>query len=317
MLAVAISVEQIEPYIQRLGKVVDQRIVQVGCVNSPRSITLTGDKDQLELLRSWLENDGHFARILRVNVAYHSTFMESIKDDYLTALQGIDRNPIRETLLPMISSVTGKVVPPRMLCNPEYWIRNMVSQVKFLPAVLLLAVLSGKAPRKHLGSTFQSLSGIKNLLEIGPHSTLQGPLRDILQEPEVQAQFTYDHALDRKKDAGVSILECAGRLWSRGHSIDLRKANSLPNQPRAIRTELPEYTFNHTQRHWFEDRLSSAFRFRTHGPHEILGIQTVDSNPYEARWRNILRLEDLPWLEDHQVSSHMNGHHHRTEEPIG
>ncbi|PYI31454.1 hypothetical protein BP00DRAFT_474969 [Aspergillus indologenus CBS 114.80] len=302
MLAAAVSEEQVQPYVDRLGRVVDQRRVQIGCVNSPTSITLTGDKDQLEMLRSWLEKDGHFARMLRVNVAYHSTFMESIKDDYLAALRGMDGDPVGEPRVPMISTVTGQVVPPRMLRDPVYWVRNMVSQVRFATGIALLAVLSGRAPRKHLGSKFQSLSGITTLLEIGPHSTLQGPLRDIVKELEVQRQVTYDHALDRKTNAGKGVLECIGRLWSQGHSIDLRRANGLSDQSLVVRTDLPEYTFNHSHRHWFEDRLSSAFRFRTHGPHELLGIRTVDSNAYEARWRNILRLEDLPWLEDHQIS---------------
>ncbi|RAH81722.1 ketoacyl-synt-domain-containing protein [Aspergillus japonicus CBS 114.51] len=302
MLAAAVSEEQVQPYVDRLGRVVDQRRVQIGCVNSPTSITLTGDKDQLEMLRSWLEKDGHFARMLRVNVAYHSTFMESIKDDYLAALRDMDGDPVGEPRVPMISTVTGQVVPPRMLRDPVYWVRNMVSRVRFATGIALLAVLSGRAPRKHLGSKFQSLSGITTLLEIGPHSTLQGPLRDIVKELEVQRQVTYDHALDRKTDAGKGVLECIGRLWSQGHSIDLRRANGLSDQSLVVRTDLPEYTFNHTHRHWFEDRLSSAFRFRTHGPHELLGIRTVDSNAYEARWRNILRLEDLPWLEDHQIS---------------
>ncbi|RAL17772.1 ketoacyl-synt-domain-containing protein [Aspergillus homomorphus CBS 101889] len=302
MLAAAVSVEQVQPYMSQLGQVVDEQRVQIGCVNSPTSITLTGDKDQLEWLRSCLEKDGHFTRMLRVNVAYHSTFMESIKEDYLIALQGMDGDPVGEPLVPMISTVTGQVIPPRMLRDPAYWISNMVSQVRFASGIALLAVLSGRAPRKHLGSKFQSLSGIRTLLEIGPHSTLQGPLRDIVQELDVQSQFTYDHALNRKQDAGQSVLQCIGRLWSRGHSIDLRRANGLCDQSPALRTDLPEYPFNHTQRHWFEDRLSSAFRFRTHGPHELLGILTVDSNPYEARWRNILRLDDLPWLADHQIS---------------
>ncbi|KAL3488130.1 hypothetical protein BJX62DRAFT_253516 [Aspergillus germanicus] len=310
MLAVAISEQAIQSYLDRL----EDGTVQIGCVNSPKSITLTGSKAHLDLIEGWLVADGVFARRLRVDVAYHSRFVESIADDYLQALSGIPKELKQDGLVPMISTVTGSIIPVRTLCEPAYWVRNMVSQVKFSTAVRLLSRLARNHPRKQLGSAPQSLSGIRMFLEIGPHSTLQGPLQDILADDDGEAtapslnhdyheRISYTNALNRKTHAGYSILTCAGYLWSRGYPTNLLKANSLSmDSPRAIRTDLPAYPFNHTRRHWFEDRLSSAFRFRRHAPHELLGVLSPDSNVFESRWRNILSLERVPWLEDHRIS---------------
>ncbi|KAL4935935.1 hypothetical protein BDV06DRAFT_233836 [Aspergillus oleicola] len=305
MLAVAMSEQAVQSYLDRL----EDREVQIGCVNSPKSITLTGSKAHLEQIEEWLVADGVFARMLRANVAYHSRFLDTIGDDYLQALSGIPREPDGDKfrhrrLLPMVSTVTGTIISAKTLCDPAYWVRNMVSQVNFSAAVGLLSKLANKPPRKQLGPVPQSLSGINILLEVGPHSTLQGPLQDILAHATDQhhERISYSHALHRQKHAGYSILETVGYLWSRGYPIDLLKANCLSQSPRAIRTDLPAYPFNHTQRHWFEDRLSTAFRFRRHAPHELLGALTADSNVFESRWRNILHLEKLPCLEDHRIT---------------
>ncbi|KAJ0424608.1 hypothetical protein BJY00DRAFT_326526 [Aspergillus carlsbadensis] len=303
MLAVAISEQGIQSYLGRLGN----GTVQIGCVNSPKSITLTGSKANLDLIEGWLVADGVFARKLRVDVAYHSRFIESIADDYRQALSD------RDNLVPMISTVTGTIVSARTLCDPAYWVRNLVSQVKFSSAVRLLSRLARTPPRKQLGSAPQTLSGIRMLVEIGPHSTLQGPLQDILADVDVDVdaavqdhdheRISYTHTLHRKSHAGYSILNCIGLLWARGYPTNLLKANGFTiDSPKPIRTDLPAYPFNHTRRHWFEDRLSSAFRFRRHAPHELLGVLTPESNSFEARWRNILSLDKLPWLEDHRIS---------------
>ncbi|KAL2845826.1 hypothetical protein BJX68DRAFT_277264 [Aspergillus pseudodeflectus] len=311
MLAVATSERGIQSYLDRL----EPDTVQIGCVNSPKSITLTGLKAHLDVIEGWLAADGVFSRRLRVDVAYHSRFVESIADDYLRAMGGIPREPVGGRLVPMVSTVTGDIVPATMLCDPAYWVRNMVSPVQFSSAVRLLSRLARKPPRNQLGSAPQTLSGIRMLVEIGPHSTLQGPLQDNLADVDAAPQnhnhdhdhnntrTSYTHALHRKTPAGYGILNCIGHLWSRGYPANLLKANGLSiRPPRAVRTDLPAYPFNHTRRHWFEDRLSSAFRFRRHAPHELLGVLAPDSNTFEARWRGILSLERVPWLEDHRIS---------------
>ncbi|TGO59558.1 hypothetical protein BCON_0043g00160 [Botryotinia convoluta] len=303
MLAVALSEEEIQPFIAKLEKQFTTLKVQIGCVNSPKSVTLTGDEVQLEVIASWLKENQCLVRKLRVNVAYHSSYMNAIKSDYLESLQALDMKISRKISGPMLSSVSGSIIPSGMLCDPEYWVTNLVSQVRFSHAVSLLCIQSGKAPRKHLGPKPQSLAGITELIEIGPHSTLQGPLREILTTTNAQHRMTYISALNRQKDAAASILEATGRLWSIGYPVNVAQINNLDETPRSVLTDLPTYPFNHTNRHWFEDRTSTEFRFRRHPRHELLGSLIPTSNAFETRWRNFLRLEKLQWIQDHQVSN--------------
>lgn len=42
-------------------------------------------------------------------------------------------------------------------------------------------------------------------------------------------------------------------------------------------------------------------RFRKHPHHEILGTRILEGNDFEPTWRNLLRLINVPWIQDHKV----------------
>lgn len=50
--------------------------------------------------------------------------------------------------------------------------------------------------------------------------------------------------------------------------------------------------------------MSSQYQFRHQPPHELLGVRTRDDNQFELRWRNVLKLEKLPWVEGHKFQGH-------------
>ena len=301
MLAVALSIESIQPFLKRLKAHVSATRVQIGCLNSLNSITLTGDRGQLKLVESWLKEAGHLAKMLRVNIAYHSDFMTSTKSAYFEVLKCLDWNPSTLSPLPMVSSVTGNIVTSVSVCNPAYWCENLCAQVKFQQAVTFLCLNSGQKARRQLGSKPQSLSDITGLLEIGPHATLRGPILDILVESSMHTKLTYFSALNRYDKADKSILDAIGGMWALGYPVDLERINGLESSARIIRTDLPAYPFNHSHRYWFEDRASTAFRFRPHQPHELLGSWIPTSSHLEARWRAFLSSERPLWTQDHQV----------------
>ena len=64
MLAVGLGPEQVEPYIQSSAET-----IQIACFNSPNSVTLSGSLPSLEAVKTKLVEDGHFARLLQVNLA--------------------------------------------------------------------------------------------------------------------------------------------------------------------------------------------------------------------------------------------------------
>ncbi|EEY23012.1 lovastatin nonaketide synthase [Verticillium alfalfae VaMs.102] len=100
MMAAGVSASDIEKYLRS--------DVSVACFNSPTSLTLSGPVSTLESIREDFQNDGHFARLLQVDLAYHSPFMREIANDYHKMLQ--EHCPPSGKHLrgnSMLSSVTG------------------------------------------------------------------------------------------------------------------------------------------------------------------------------------------------------------------
>lgn len=89
----------------------------VACVNSPSSATLSGDAAALEALRDILSEREVFARPLKVDVAYHSTYMHACSAEYAASIADIEGHPVEDKV--MVSSVTGNEVDPELL-GPYY-----------------------------------------------------------------------------------------------------------------------------------------------------------------------------------------------------
>jgi len=61
-------------------------------------------------------------------------------------------------------------------------------------------------------------------------------------------------------------------------------------------------SWNYESRYWSESRITKGWRLREYPHHDILGSRLNDSSNFEPAWRNVLRLENASWLEDHEVS---------------
>ncbi|KUJ06246.1 ketoacyl-synt-domain-containing protein [Mollisia scopiformis] len=285
MLAVALSQEAAEVLVNRLTK----GLAIVACINGPENVTISGDEDAILELEELLYQDGIFARMLKVENAYHSHHMEIIESNYLDAIKDIQ---ILETDsdIQMFSSVTGTCIQ-RSDLGPAYWARNLVSPVVFSAAVN--ALLQTKTRKANV------------LLEIGPHSVLQGPLKQILDaRRKPKSRPAYFSTLYRGKDATVTSLEAMGHLWSLGTRINFEIINnSTRTTKNRVLSDLPSYPWNHTQTYWHESHMGTAHRFRKWARQDLIGAPSTDSVSLEPRWRGFLRLSENPWLQDHQVQN--------------
>ena len=259
--------------------------VVVACVNSPSSVTISGDADAIDRLQSEAVQRALFGRKLHVDVAYHSHHLKSVSDSYRSALKGI--RPAHSPAVQYVSSLTGVPVSTLIL-NPGYWVSNLVSQVKFLPAI----------------QEINTRSNVDLLIEIGPHSALQGPVVEILNaDPSVASKIDYLPSLKRNVNASQSVLRLASELLVRGCTMDMSAVNDNNGQKLAVLVDLPTYPWNHERSYWHETRLPRNHRLRKFGRSDILGVQAVDTNEIEPRWRNIIELDNIPWLRDHKVQS--------------
>ncbi|KAI1079615.1 ketoacyl-synt-domain-containing protein [Whalleya microplaca] len=317
MLAVGLPASEAKRYADQIGS----SEVVVACINSPSSVTLSGDGDAILKLQVVFQAAGIFNRLLAVDIAYHSPHMQRCQSAYLESISHImPRKPAPKgiphphvegrTVTPrnlrpkpdaviqpttvetpiMYSSVTGDIVRWNEL-DPDYWTRNMVSPVRFADAMSKLVDCNGDVK-------------LDFIIELSPQSSLQTPISQILDaEEKLQHRPSYLSALSRNKDAAVSLLEAVGKLWQYGYRIVMPwvvMRNTQSRRPKLL-TDLPNYPWNHDHVYWHESHLSQANRFQKHGRYDLIGRPTADSIPFQPRWRGFFRLSENPWIQDHQV----------------
>ena len=309
MMAVGIHPAKIKPLIAQVCEQFSIQDLTVACINSPNSITISGDTKQINILKRLLDDKGIFARKLKVNVAYHSPHMNRISKQYGTALQNLPSSNVCRDAPIMLSSVTGQKISPERLSQGSYWVQNMCSPVQFWDALAHICnippdKMAEKSEKGHGNRLFND-----TIIEIGPHGALKGPITDILKRVPKGEQISYRSVLMRNQPASQTLLETIGYLHCQGFRPDLHKVNMLMDtalsssrRPRVL-NDLPEYPFNHSRKYWHESRLSKESRFRRNGRLDLLGKPVVDWNPHEAKWRNIIKLSELPWLASHKVCS--------------
>ena len=302
MLAVGLGPNQVFSYLEPTqGKVV------IAAVNSPNSVTLSGDDGAVAAVKRSLDREKIFARLLQTGgKAYHSHHMTSLGEEYVRltkcAMQKLTQeiaSSTRQRSALWVSSVDPSKTQSGEDLSPEYWRRNLISPVLFSPAIERLA----KDPIISLGQ----------LIEIGPHPALAGPLRQIRAALETLDGVRLPPCLgsiSRGDDGLRNMLSLAGALFIQNVPIDLVAVNSVQSthedgksgKSRAlIIKDLPNYQFHYGTPIYYESRYNKEWRLRKHLRHDILGAKQPGCAKGSPSWRNMLRLKDVPWLDDHKL----------------
>ncbi|KAE8372689.1 hypothetical protein BDV26DRAFT_273649 [Aspergillus bertholletiae] len=302
MLSVNLTETDVTPYFEAIQAQHEHLGISVGCINAPRNVTITGDVKQIDSLKDTLDQAGIFARKLTVSVAYHSAHMQAISRDYFKAMGRLSSRQNTSSAV-MVSSVTGDIVTARQIGSKEYWVQNMVSPVRFVTALTNATSLRVQKNGKIESET--SRLQIDDVLELGPHSALQRPIKDTLKAASRNSSAGYISALVRNINAVQSVFDAAGYLYCRGHHVDIQTLNrhSMPTPllPAPL-TSLPEYPFDHSISYWRESRVSKGHRLREAPRCDFLGMRVPDWNPLEAKWRKRIKLSEDPWIEDHSIA---------------
>ncbi|OQE24784.1 hypothetical protein PENFLA_c009G03487 [Penicillium flavigenum] len=292
ILVVGIGAEDVESYLDT-----GNGAVQIACYNSPSSLTLSGEFSALEAIRDLLQEDGHFARMLLVNLAYHSEYMAQIGEEYemmllkdddlrqdnVTTTKEANKNSVR-----MFSSVAGQLINTRP--DAAHWKSNMIYPVRFAQAATEL---------------LQSESSSDFLVEIGPSTALAGPVTQIKKSISgAAADAQYTAALKRGTDAIVALYEVAGWLFLSGCSVSPKRVNhhNRSRAPGAI-VDLPNYSWNQSTKYWHETTASTDWRFKEFIIHDLLGFK-INGTAWSAPiFKKTLKLADASWLMDHKLGN--------------
>lgn len=289
MLAVGLGEEDVGTYMQ---EIISGR-ASVACVNSPSSVTISGDEVAIEDLMLLLDRHSIFNRRLKVDIAYHSHHMDTVAARFKESIHGVAAK-LPNTQRRFFSSVTGN--ERQNILDLPYWVDNLVSKVRFSEALQHLSSAC-------CGTDCNDLA----LVEIGPHSALEGPIRQTLSTMgRTQYKWTYLPSLDRKRDSRIAALDLIRRLWELGVPVNLSRALDFGSSHKSSQafkpvTDLPAYAWDHQKRYWHESRLSKDYRLRKHAPHDLLGLRMVGSTLIEPVFRLVVSQDDLPWLQEHII----------------
>ena len=258
----------------------------IAAVNSPTSITVSGDKDAIEELQIILEDEMKFARLLKVDKAYHSHHMIGpCADAYQSALTALNIQVHASGSCSWISSVKETDMACSQDClSSSYWVDNLTKPVLFSQAIQLATSAQGS---------------FDVAIEVGPHPALKKPVQQNIDS------VPYTGLLYRSRSAIETIADSLGFLWTflGGNFVNLESYDSFLSEHNTtveLVKGLPAYAWDHDI-YWHESRYARAQRSRNDPIHPLLGHITPDSTEQEVRWRQIIRSREIQWLEGHRL----------------
>lgn len=184
-----------------------------------------------------------------------------------------------------ISSVTGEALSEAQDFNAKYWQSNLESPVLFRQATRRL---------------LQESTAASVHLEVGPHSALAGPLKQIYDEQGLQVSYT--SVLRRASNDSNALLAAVGHL----HCSGIRVRLPVPDDDDAARplTDLPPYPWDLSRTYWTHSRGLKEWQAPQAPSHELLGQRVRHVSNATPQWRCALSLESVPWIADHRIRNH-------------
>nr|VFK17278.1 MAG: myxalamid-type polyketide synthase MxaB [Candidatus Kentron sp. LFY] len=267
MLAAGLSMEE-----ARAMLAVDGKQVSFAAINSPASVTLSGDPDALEEIAKKLQARDIFNRFLQVELAYHSHIMDSLRDEFREVLSTL-RPKIPS--VPFYSTVLGRRVE-EAACDGEYWCNNIRQPVLFAKSI------------ENLMDDDHRL-----FLEVGPHPVLSTATKECLAHRG--ARGTVIASLHREKSERTTLREALGNLYTANTPIDFKRFYGTGNYVR-----LPTYPWQR-EIYWSESEESIRDRLGDPEHHPLLGRRLTIPAPDNLLWESNLNNHFLPYMPDHRI----------------
>jgi polyketide synthase 12/epothilone polyketide synthase D len=283
MLAVGLGMEEARAALAGL-----EAEVSIAAVNSPKSVTLSGDTTRLDELRASLEARGIFARPLTVEVPYHSVKMEPLRTELLASLANLQP---RQARTPLYSTALGQKVSGEEL-NATYWWNNVRDPVLFSPTL-------SKWMEDQRAVEGEADAALPPIVEIGPHPVLASSIRDCLDGARRKALVV--PSLRRSFPEQRTLFGSLGRLSAEGLTVDWAALS-----PKGKLVQLPRYPWQRVSC-WAESPVTAQQRkgssslsvISAGGPtHPLLGTRLGLSRPV---WDQTLSLATHEYVRDHRV----------------
>ncbi|MGK5534340.1 acyltransferase domain-containing protein, partial [Streptomyces sp. URMC 129] len=244
--------------------------VSIAAVNGPASVVVSGEEQAVaEVTAGWS------TKRLAVSHAFHSPLMEPMLAAFRAELESVS---FGVPSIPLVSTVTGRLVSAGELADPSYWLRQVREPVRFADAVESLAE-----------------EGVSAFVEVGPGGTLAALAKEILHEEAVVVP-----CLRPGRSEDIAAASALSELFVCGVRVDW---DGLFAGSGARYVDLPTYAFQR-QRYWLDSRAGSddltdaGLRAADH-PLVRAAVAAADNGSVLLSGR--LSLAEHPWLADHVV----------------
>ncbi|WP_328454218.1 SDR family NAD(P)-dependent oxidoreductase [Amycolatopsis sp. NBC_00438] len=241
--------------------------VEIAAINGPTATVISGDRDALQNLVDASEAKGTRARMVPVDYASHSAHIDSLHDELLELLTGIEP---KTSGITFYSTVEGAPIDTAAL-DAGYWFRNLRQAVLFGQTVEKLA--------EEGHSLFIEVSAHPVLTMGIEHGTAIGTLR-------------------RDDGSWLRMLTSAAEAYV--HGAPVRWEDVLDG---GQHVDLPTYPFQR-RKYWlddpaFADDPAGLGLIATGHPLVPAGVELADGEG--ALYTGKLSLATHPWLADHAV----------------
>ncbi|WP_170133611.1 type I polyketide synthase [Undibacterium pigrum] len=190
--------------------------ISIAAVNGPQSVTISGVRDQLEILSQKLIADGIRVRMLRVKTAFHSVLLAPMLAEFELALQELEWQPLQ---VAVTSNLNGELLPVGHVYDTAYWLKHTREAVRFADNIAAL-----------------SKTGIDTALELGAMPVLSGMLEDIASTSASNIRSL--PCLDATQDDRVAFLKTVAHLHVLGSKLQFADKKNT-----AAGDALPLYPF--------------------------------------------------------------------------
>lgn len=264
LLSVGLGVDDAKHYIRRFSG------LEIAAINAPGSVAVAGRQDTLEQLDKLLTTAGIFSRFVRVEVAYHSSQLNRLKEKLMVAFSFVKPSM---PACRLYSTVNGAAVEG-IIHTGDYWWKNVREPVRF--QVTLEKIMQGQ---------------YTNFIEIGPHPVLGGVIREIAAKKEIGVNTFF--TLKRKTGECAVIARNLEELMEAGVPVACNpglKGNML---------RLPAYAWD-KEYCWTLGSETEAFRLGAGRQSPFLQEQIAGPG---ICWKTQLNKPSLSYLKDHRIGS--------------
>ncbi|MEU4897210.1 type I polyketide synthase, partial [Streptomyces sp. NPDC044780] len=224
MIAVQASEDEVAPLLTDS--------VSIAALNGPSSVVIAGDEDAAVEIAASFEAQGRKTKRLTVSHAFHSPRMDGMLEAFREVAQGLSYEAPR---IPIVSNLTGGVVPAEEITTADFWVRHVREAVRFLDGVRALEA-----------------EGVTTFVELGPDGVLSAMAQECVTDSASDAAFVA--ALRKDRAEAESVSTALAVLHVRGQSPDWGRFFEGTG---ARRVELPTYAFQRI-RYWWEEVAAAS-----------------------------------------------------------